>query len=544
VLKKMKPGTYYCLLLFLYVTSVRAQDFNIEKLPDFINSAAYDEITPVPSRDGATLFFTRVGSPDFERYLFLDSVDLAKKYKPTEYLDFLGRIFTSLGAPPGDPVRSKFNQDVWVAVGDTGRFVAVQHPGPPLNNALPNSIVAITPDPYTFYCLNQFKKAGDMNRGFSIIRRNEDNGWDFPEPVSIDEYYTITSDVSLTMSFDGKVLILAASRFDSRDMDLYVCFRKGDNAWSAPQPLGDIINSEGREVTPFLAEDNVTLFFASNRSGSTGGQDIYITKRRDDSWKNWDKPVRLIEPINSRSDDSQPYFNQSSGYLYFTSRREGSGDIYRVRLTPPAPTEIVVQGRVLNSRTNELLPGAEVTYGPRGETPRQFRSKDGTFNFRIPKGLIFDMLPVKAGFRGRLDTIFFRRDYFYFREFYTLDLYAEPLEKDAVINMPSILFEQSKAIILPSSNPELERLVELLKSNPGMHIRVEGHTDNVGKPEDLLRLSEERAAAVRNYLVARCIDASRLDYVGHGARYPLNANTNDQQRRQNRRVEVRILKIK
>ena len=320
---------FYLNIVFLLtpVCALKGQnEFIVQKLPATVNTA-YDEITPVIARDGKTLFFTRAAYPEFNRTLILDTTDYAIKLSPDKYLTMLGGIYRELGdaAHQKDPARSPFNQDVWMAEGDS--FQQVSHPGFPLNNALPNSLVALTPDPNTFYVINQFKKTGDMNKGFSYVRKLPDSlGWSFPAPVEIKDFYTITSDVSLTMSFDGKALILAAARYDSRDMDLYICFREGENKWSKPLLL-EGINSDKREVTPFLSEDNKTLFFASNRWSSSGGMDIYLAKRLDDTWQNWSAPMRLGEPINSNKDESQPYFNMTTGCLYFASRREGSSDI-------------------------------------------------------------------------------------------------------------------------------------------------------------------------------------------------------------------------
>ncbi len=173
-----------------------------------INSP-YDEITPVLSRDGTTLYFTRVGYPDFDRTLMLDSVDQSKLLPPNEYMALLAEAYTQINEGPViSPVASSFNQDTWIAYGDTADFNQVVHPGPPLNNALPNSVATITPDPNALYVINQYLPNGDMDRGFSLVRRTTDSlGWTFPEPITIKDYYTISSEVNLTMSFDGKVLI-------------------------------------------------------------------------------------------------------------------------------------------------------------------------------------------------------------------------------------------------------------------------------------------------------------------------------------------------
>ena len=532
------------ILLFPFLTWGQQDLFQLEKLPEFINSA-YDEITPVPSRDGNTLYFTRVAYPEFNHYLFLDSVDLYKKYPLEKYNSILRDIYSALsGKPVQDPAASSFNQDVWVAEADTlADFYFLMHPAEPLNNALPNSIVTITPDPNAFYCINQFSEKGDMTKGFSLIRR-VDSLWTFPTPVDIKEYYTITSDVNLTMSFDGQILILSAVRYDSRDMDLFVCFREGPNQWSAPQSLGTVVNSEKRETTPYLSEDNTTLFFSSNRWQSTGGNDIFMCKRLDDTWKNWTVPEPLVAPINSPSDESQPYFNMTSGYIYFTSKRDGNSDIFRVRIAPPQPTELTIRGRIFNRKTHELMPNTTLLYGAIGSGPQNtLSSADGFFTLKVPKGVRFALVPEKAGFAGATEEVLFRRDYYFFQDYYLIDLYLDPLEVNNKIELRPIFFQQSKSAILETSFAELERLAKILEEVPQMEIQVEGYTDNVGKAEDLLHLSEERANAIRDFLIQKGIDGRRIRTIGYGPKSPLNDNSTDELRSQNRRVEVRITKI-
>jgi outer membrane protein OmpA-like peptidoglycan-associated protein len=553
LLKKTMP-TLFChrstaapwlltLSLFVFGSSTlfSQSDWLVEKLPDSINSA-YDEIAPVPTRDGRTLFFTRVAYPEFDRTLIFDTIDYAKKLPEDKYRDMLRDMYTQLGQRPyGDPSQSFFNQDVWVSEADSAyRFSKSTHPPYPLNNALPNSLVAITPDPRAFYIINRFKPEGDMKRGFSVIRRQDDGSWSFPEPVEIKDYYTITSEVNLTMSFDGNILILSAARFDSRSTDLYVCFREGRHQWSSPKHMGNVVNSEKREITPFLSEDNRTLFFASNRHGQA--LDLFFTRREDDTWTKWSPPVELVAPINSPSDESQPYFNMSSGYLYFASKRAGSSDLFRVRIAPPQPTEILIKGRVINAKTRAVMSQSQVRYGPKGQETESLSAADGTFSLRIPKGLTFDLCAQKIGFLGKPDTLLFRHDYYYFQDYYTIDLLLSPLEVGDTIAMPPIYFQQSKAVILETSLAELDVLYETLQINPALHIRIEGHSDNVGKIEDLVLLSQQRADSIRDFLIKKGITAQRIETIGHGPKFPISKNDSEEARRQNRRVEFIITK--
>lgn len=519
--------------------------FQLEKLPALINSP-YDEITPVLSRDGTTLYFTRVGYPDFDRTLIVDSVDKSLQLPPDQYMALLAEAYTQINEGPViSPVASSYNQDTWIAYGDTAGFTQVTHPGPPLNNALPNSVATITPDPNALYVINQYLANGNMDRGFSLVRRTTDStGWTFPQPITIKDYYTISSEVNLTMSFDGKVLILSAVRADSRDMDLYICFREGPNMWSAPQSLGNVINSAQRETTPFLAEDNVTLYFSSNRKGSSaGGNDIFYAKRLDKTWQNWSEPMRMDDPINSLSDDSQPYFNTTTGYLYFTSRRAGgSSDIFRVRIAPPQPTEMPVTVRVINRQTNRLESNSSIVYESEEEPANRIAAPTGTLNLKIPRGVAFRFTAAKTGYRGSPDSVYFRRDYYYFRERY-LDLYLDPLQVADKIDLLPIYFQQSKATILQTSYGELDKLHDLLVENPNLRIRIEGYTDNIGRAEDLMKLSQDRAEAIKTFLTGKGIDPARIATIGYGAKKPLTDNTTDEMRSKNRRVEIVITKI-
>jgi outer membrane protein OmpA-like peptidoglycan-associated protein len=537
------------LLLTVFACHCLAQTpyWQLEKLAPSINSA-FDEITPVPSRDGKLLFFTRVGFPDFDQTLYIDSVEYSKKETATEFRKTLQYVFSKIsGKTVFEPAGSAFNQDIWFSrISADTQFREIFHPGYPLNSALPNSVATITPDPNVFYVLNQFSKNGDMSRGFSSVRRQNDSLWDFPVPVEIADYYTITSDVNLTMSFDGQVLILSAVRYDSRDMDLYACFREGINQWSKPLHLGNSINSAYRETTPFLSEDHTTLYFSSNRKGSMGGNDIYSSQRLDDSWMRWTEPIKVDTPVNSASDDGQPYFNMTTGYLYFTSKRNGNSDIYRVRIAPPQATEMMIVGRVIDRSSNQIVPNAKILYTPRNGTKTALTGSipadDGNFQIMIPKGVPFEFVAEKPGYIGEVDTMIFRRDYYYFREHY-LDLYVDKIKENTTIDLKDIYFAQSKAIMLDASRPEMERLNRLLTENPSMVIRIEGHTDNRGSEYELQKLSEERAKAVKIMLLQNGIAAERIEIQGFGSSKSLNDNSDESLRKLNRRVVVRILKI-
>ena len=539
ILKKAGVVSSLCVLALQWCVGQ-----GLEKLGADINTNKYDEISPVLSADGHTLYFTRLGSPDFDKNMILDGKNVYES-APGEYSQLLREVYYQLsGKLLPDPTRSDFNQDIWIAESENQFFDQVFHPLYPLNNAFPNSICAATSQPNQYIVINQFPKEGGMRKGFSFVWQRLDGSWTPPEPMPIKNYYTDGPVVNLALSSDEEVIILSLARSDGRGMnDLYISFREVDGSWTEPENLGKEINTEFNETTPSLSEDMTTLFFASNRPGSEG-VDVYFTRREDTGWKNWSTPRRLAPPVNSSADDSQPFFNAATGYLYFTSDRDGSNDIFRLRLQEAeGQKEILVKGRIINSATGEPI-SAKVLTGLEGGGYQRtyYLSSDGHFRIRVPKGESLRFVAEKEGFIGQAQPLFFDKDVYYFKDS-EVDLFLDPLVVDAKISLRPIFFERSKAIILSNSYEELDNLAVLLLERPGISVRIEGHTDNIGEYKSLIDLSEQRAMAVKDFLVRKGVHPSRVETVGFGPARPLSDNKDEGQRSLNRRVEVRITRI-
>lgn len=531
--------------LFFIINSVWVfgqYKFVLEKLSNEINSSQYDEIAPIVSHDGQTMYFTRVGHPDFNKTLEVEGKDLFLTLSTAQYDNYLAKVFSQIsGSRIRNATASSYNQDVWIAKFDKNEFRSLTHPGPPLNNALPNSICALTPDDNSFLVLNQFIQGGGMDQGFSIIEKIGET-WQFPVPVAIENYYTTGKNVNVTMSPDGEVLIMSLKRADSYGQnDLYVSFKNQVGGWTEPMNLGPRINSKLSEDTPTISEDKKTIYFSSNRTNTMGGRDIFRSRRSSDNWTDWSIPRRFIAPINSDRDDSQPFFNDRTGYLYFTSNRAGSADIYRVQVASPRRDEVLVKGKIINALTNEPM-AAKLLYGPTDLSHflRFFKSKDGSFEFRIPKGQDFKVSAEKAGFLSPYKVVATKKGTYYPTQ--RLILMMTPIKENIEIKLDPIYFKQSESTILEPSYPALDYLLMVLNKNSKIHIQIEGHTDNRGKPKDLLNLSESRAFAVKRYLMDRGIDSARIDTKGFGGTRPASANTAGK-RAKNRRVEIRITKV-
>lgn len=123
----------------------------------------------------------------------------------------------------------------------------------------------------------------------------------------------------------------------------------------------------------------------------------------------------------------------------------------------------------------------------------------------------------------------------------TVDQPAVDLQPGALVRMDNLLFESGEATLQPVSDYALEILALIMTGNPEMRIAIQGHTDNIGNDEDNLKLSEDRAMAVYNYLINAGISSQRLSARGYGSTRPVNDNSTPEGRAKNRRVEFEIL---
>ena len=121
-----------------------------------------------------------------------------------------------------------------------------------------------------------------------------------------------------------------------------------------------------------------------------------------------------------------------------------------------------------------------------------------------------------------------------------VDLETKRTERGLVVTLGDVLFETDRAELKPGSERTLDELVAALRESPNASVAIEGHTDSTASHAYNESLSERRAAAVRNYLVAQGIDGSRISARGLGENYPVASNADAADRQQNRRVELVI----
>lgn len=121
------------------------------------------------------------------------------------------------------------------------------------------------------------------------------------------------------------------------------------------------------------------------------------------------------------------------------------------------------------------------------------------------------------------------------------DIRLLSLERGGTFKLNDIYFESDKSELLPRSFVELDKLVSILNDNPSLIIEIRGHTDNQGDENYNINLSRERARSVVEYLIRKNISYKRLKYKGMGSKNPIASNETSTGRRQNRRVEFKVL---
>ena len=169
--------------------------------------------------------------------------------------------------------------------------------------------------------------------GFEFFE-NKNGSYQSLKSLKIAAYnnYERTADISITN--DGKILIMGIETdFTQGGTDLYFANQKEDGTYGLLQNMGKVINSAADEGMPQLLSDTKTLLFSSIGFSSYGNYDIYVSYRLDDTWKKWSEPINLGNKINSDSFEGSPFYDETTEMLYFTRILEGKSSIGRVKIS-------------------------------------------------------------------------------------------------------------------------------------------------------------------------------------------------------------------
>lgn len=223
-----------------------------------------------------------------------------------------------------------------------------------------------------------------------------DGAWGPLMPVAIDGISDVGESYYATIAPDERRMILALARDSTRsdNSDLFVATLASPDLlhWNTPTPLSSIINTERYEGAPFIAWDNRTLYFASDRYGGLGGSDIWVSQRLGESWAVWSEPINLGSRVNTPAQEESltlPRFD-SSGY-YSSPGEYGEMDIFHVRL-PDAllPTRVVVVNGMFRAGGRGVVGLIRaIRNRDQTETGSTSSASDGSFTLMLPPGDVY-----------------------------------------------------------------------------------------------------------------------------------------------------------
>ncbi len=473
-----------------------AEGKEIRRLGPAVNSK-YSEVHPLPGPGDSLLFFTRKKHPDNYGKANLD--------------------------------------DIWISRKRNGEWQAAVNAGAPANSPGYNHLNAFSAKSQRAWCAGNMNGSSGSDQLYTLTWLG--NGFSLPGVVRLRNFYNVSPNTSFHVSADEKTMILSLERKDSRkSKDLYVSFAGPDGVWSEPENISSPVNTVADEVTPFIDSKGEYLYFASRGHSGYGDFDLYRSKRLDDSWLRWSEPVNLGPEINSAAWETYFSLSDDGKTAYFVRYVKGfESEIFEIT-SPAAESDTGganLRIRIVEGESGRPLEAMIVVY-VNGTTVGTIGN---TFALYMKLSELEIPLRIQASAEG-----YFTANTFWSEEMgndITLALY--PLRKGVVVPIEHIFFEANSSILKETSFPALDELATFLLKHEGLVVEIAGHTNNRCSSSYCLKLSEERAHAVVQYLISRGVAPAQLQHRGYGKEQPIDSNETEAGRKRNQRVEVRIL---
>lgn len=378
------------------------------------------------------------------------------------------------------------------------------------------------------------------------------------KPVNMDSPVNSTAwDSQPSLSANGDILYFSSGRPGGKGRrNIWVSKKDNYGKWTTPTILPTPINNDFDAESPFIHPDGKTLYFRSNGLPSFGGYDLYLTRLNEDN--SWSTPLNLGKGINTKGDEGTLIVDFNGVYAYYASDGKqiegienfGGNDIYKFKIPDnikPFPVTYV-KAKVTDQNTGKsLISKIQIEDLTSQKSYIQSETdENGDFLVCLPVGKSYALNVSKEKYtfysaHFSLDSVKSKKDP------YLLEIKLQKLDdkvkagKSTPVILRNIFFDSGSFVLKSESDFELKRLLDLLTANPGLKIRINGHTDNIGSESDNLNLSENRAKAVYTYLINEGIPANRLSYKGFGETKPMSSNETEEGRQSNRRTEFEIV---
>jgi outer membrane protein OmpA-like peptidoglycan-associated protein len=384
------------------------------------------------------------------------------------------------------------------------------------------------------------------------ISTKENNKWSQPANMG-NKVNSAAWDSQPSFINNGNTLIFSSDRKGSiGGRDLWMISKGKNGKWQEAVNLGNKINSTANEESPFFHPDGKTLFFKSDGHIGMGASDIFYAKY-DAANQAWSAPVNLGYPINTEGDEGAFFVDAKGQKAYYATdiatkdKANANLDIYSFDLPVelrPEPVSYIKVSIIDEKNKKAISANFSIIDLATKDTVSQGTAIDGMVLTAIGQNKNYALLIDKENY------------YFHSENFNTMESYdvLKPYEitvtmrpvlaagPEAPVILKNIFFKSGSAVLMTESQTEIDKLYNFLLTNDKAKIKIIGHTDNVGSDADNLKLSEQRAKAVQDALIAKGIVADRLTFEGKGKSLPIADNATEEGRKINRRTEFIIVK--
>ena len=451
-----------------------------------------------------------------------------EEYHPLVTADEVQLFFST---SPASEVQAVGNTSVFQSFNKSGWEKAIALPGP-VSSSKGEAMAGISPDGQTLYFLRPTNGVDIYTSEF------KDGSWSTPKPFP---FNSPKAESSVSISADGNRLFFVSNRTGNND--IYTCTRAANGKWARPVRLGGSVNTSEDEESPWLDAENKYLYFSSKGHKGMGGYDIFKVPFSTPLTA----PENLGFPINSAADDLYFMLLPDGKAGFYSSAKDGGmggQDVYRIQFGVDKPKQLALfKGTISEASGQPVDATVSLTDLETKQVVAKIKAhpETGTFVTMLQEGKSYSVLVEKEGFLFYSDLLNLQesdqpRDL-------NREIRMQRLQPGVILVLNNIFFDNSKSSLRKESTQELQRILMILRQNPGMRVEISNHTEPNGSEENSQKLTENRAQAIVDYLVATGIKSTRIVAKGYGSTRPLADAKAEKNKWLNRRTEMRVIAV-
>ena len=399
-----------------------------------------------------------------------------------------------------------------------------------LNNKFNNCIVGFNSDESRVYLLGAYHGKKDLKKGIAYADR-KGNGWGSPHDLKIPDLDIDGNFYGFHINREENTIIISYEGPESKGKEDLYFSQLIDDKWTAPVSMGPNINSSGFEISPFLSDNDDTLYFASNGFGGYGDADIFYALRNGEGWDSWSAPVNLGEVINSPKFDA--YFTIFDHFFYWSSNRDAQmSDIYYSSFKPIPPLYASAVGTDVTVYQGS---DGKIDLTPSGGVPPYAYKWSNGSEIEDPQDLVKGIYTVVV-----TDAV---------NQVVEVEVpINEPEEIIPVVEIPTIetiiYFDLNSSFHNAENTSTLNDFIAEFDSKEGIKLEVVSHCDRRDTRSYNIWLSKKRMNRTIDYLVSKGFNRDLItgDYKGEDEPDIICEKCTEDQFTKNRRTVIKVLK--